>query len=225
VEYRIKQLQSLRKGVTELEGEILGALASDLHRPKFETFAVDVLGVIAECDYALANLRGWAKNTTMQPEISLRPGSFTHVKQPKGVVLICGPFNFPFQLTVVPLVNAISAGCAVVVKPSELTPESAKVLEKLVNTYLDPELYRVVQVGYHISFDVMPCLFYITFPFEVICGAIFRGVPLISEIILFDPKGISALRYILSLSGVEAFCDILLILRYFLYISSDIILV
>lgn len=144
-EYRVKELQNLRRGLIENEGEILAAVKKDLRKHEVEAIQGEVILILAEIDYAIKHLKNWMEPISAPTPLHLQPGKSVVHKQPKGVTLIIAPWNYPIQLALVPLTSAIAAGCAAIVKPSELTPESAKVLERIMKQYLDNDLYRVVQ--------------------------------------------------------------------------------
>jgi len=144
-EWRVKELNNLKRALIEREKEILDAVYQDLRKHPVEGIQGEVALTVGEINYALLHLKEWMEPTRASTPFHLQPGSFVTHKQPKGVTLIIAPWNFPFQLSLSPLVSAIAAGCAAVIKPSELTPASAKVIETIVSQYLDTDLYRVVQ--------------------------------------------------------------------------------
>jgi aldehyde dehydrogenase (NAD+) len=104
-----------------------------------------MLVVVSEVDCALAHLRAWTAREAVPVPAALAPASAYVLPEPKGVVLLIGPFNFPIQLLLNPLVSAVSAGNAAVLKPSELTPKCAVLLQRLVTKYLDTDAIKVVQ--------------------------------------------------------------------------------
>lgn len=121
------------------------AVAKDFGKPKVEAFQGEIVPVVTEIDHMLAHLKEWAASEDVAMPFTLKPGKQVIHKQPKGVALIIAPFNYPINLAIAPLACAISAGCACVLKPSEMTPHSAKIIEEIVNQYLDTKMYRVVQ--------------------------------------------------------------------------------
>lgn len=146
-DYRIQELNNLRRGMVELSDEIVQAVAEDLRKHVNEAFQSEVGLVVSEIDFAIDNLKSWMEPTRVSVPMYLHPSSGVIYKQPKGVALIVGAWNFPIHLTIIPLIAAIAAGCAVVVKPSEVTVVSSKVIEKLLTQYLDPDFIRCVQGG------------------------------------------------------------------------------
>jgi len=146
-EYRVQQLNSLKRGLMAKQTLLMEAIAKDLlNKHPFESF--QEVGVLAtEIDYTLDNLSTWMAPESVPTPLFVQPGSNVIFKQPKGVVLIISPWNYPTILTMCPLINAIAAGCAAVIKPSELSPHSASVLERVIVEHLDPDLYVCVQGG------------------------------------------------------------------------------
>uniref|UniRef100_A0A8D2B7N5 Aldehyde dehydrogenase family 3 member A2 n=1 Tax=Sciurus vulgaris TaxID=55149 RepID=A0A8D2B7N5_SCIVU len=145
--FRLQQLEALRRMVQECEKDILAAIAADLCKSEFNAYSQEVITVLGEIDLMLGNLHEWVtakpvkKNLlTMLDEAYVQP-------EPLGVILIIGAWNYPFVLTMQPLVGAIAAGNAVIIKPSELSENTSKILAKLLPQYLDQDLYAVVNGG------------------------------------------------------------------------------
>ncbi|MFN8037510.1 MAG: aldehyde dehydrogenase family protein [Acidimicrobiia bacterium] len=143
--WRRDQLEQLRKLLIDREAELLDALHEDLGKPPIEGWAADVAFTRAELDFALKHLDGWMKPERIGIPLAQQPGSAHVRREPLGVVLIIGPWNYPVQLILTPLVGAIAAGNCVVLKPSELAPATSTTLARLVPQYLDPECVAVVE--------------------------------------------------------------------------------
>ncbi|XP_055369836.1 aldehyde dehydrogenase, dimeric NADP-preferring-like [Betta splendens] len=147
VEFRLQQLQALQRMITEKETEISTAVKQDINRSQYDTPLLELIGIENEIKLAVDKLKDWAaprpaeKNLfTLSDEVYIQP-------EPLGVVLIIGAWNYPWALTLVPLVGAIAAGNAAVVKPSELSEYSSLLLRALLPRYLDKDLYPVVTGG------------------------------------------------------------------------------
>ncbi|KAM7067014.1 aldehyde dehydrogenase family 3 member A2 isoform 2-T3 [Molossus nigricans] len=145
--FRLQQLEALRRMVQEREKDILAALSSDLCKSELNAYSQEVITVLGEIDLMLEKLPEWVtakpakKNLlTMLDEAFVQP-------EPLGVVLIIGAWNYPFVLNIQPLIGAIAAGNAVIIKPSELSENTANILAKLLPQYLDRDLYVVVNGG------------------------------------------------------------------------------
>ncbi|XP_029413955.1 fatty aldehyde dehydrogenase [Nannospalax galili] len=145
--FRQQQLEGLCRMVQEREKDIVEALAADLSKSALNAYSHEIISILGEIDFMLRNLSDLAsakpakKNLlTMMDEVYVQP-------EPLGVVLIIGAWNYPFVLTMQPLVGAIAAGNAVIVKPSELSENTAKLLAKLLPQYVDQDLYAVINGG------------------------------------------------------------------------------
>jgi aldehyde dehydrogenase (NAD+) len=143
--WRHGQLTALRKMLVEREAEILDALAADLGKPRLEAWATDVGFVINQIDDASKHLRRWMKPSRVGTPLVTKPARASLVPQPLGVVLVIAPWNYPVQLVLAPLVGAIAAGNAVVLKPSELAPATSGVLAHFLPEYLDSDAIAVVE--------------------------------------------------------------------------------
>lgn len=147
LEYRKVQLRKLYWGVKDFGPQIEEALRRDLRKSAYESNFTEIDWVANDCMFMLEHLDKFAKDDYLgSPHVPFifKPNKVRVRKEPLGAALIIGPYNFPFQLTVVPLVGAIAAGCTAVVKPSENAPNVAMVIREIVEKYLDPESYRVV---------------------------------------------------------------------------------
>eukprot|EP00753_Platysulcus_tardus_P009382 PLAT2025.1.p1 GENE.PLAT2025.1~~PLAT2025.1.p1 ORF type:complete len:508 (+),score=246.59 PLAT2025.1:20-1543(+) len=143
--WRKRQLAACLNMVQNHEEEWMAALAADLRKPAFEAGVTETIYVAAEIRETIAKLDEWAAREEVASPLALLPGSSFIQREPYGVVLCIGPFNYPMSLTVQPMMGALAAGNCVVVKPSELTPHVSDLLERLVGKYLDPTAVRVVQ--------------------------------------------------------------------------------
>lgn len=147
LKFRVEQLKKLKLSIKKYEAQILKALHTDLGKSEFEAFTNEVGLAQKELTYHIKMLRKWAKPKKVSSPLFIFPSTSYITKQPFGRILIIGPFNFPFMLTVVPLIGAISAGNVAVIKPSENTPATSAIIEKMmVETF--PEKYvSVIQGG------------------------------------------------------------------------------
>jgi aldehyde dehydrogenase (NAD+) len=144
VEWREAQLTALSALITENAKDFHAALWADLRRNWVEADLVDVAGVAQEADYARQHIREWMRPLVVSTPPIMQPGEVRVRFDPLGVGLIIGAWNYPFFLTLSPLIAAISGGNAAVIKPSEIAPASANVLAKLVPKYLDTDAFSVV---------------------------------------------------------------------------------
>lgn len=145
LQWRKRQLLALAQAMEENETAIAKALEADLGRKPFEAWLADSVGTIAEAKDAAKNLHKWAKRRYRLLERSQLPGRGWVEYEPYGTVLIIGAWNFPFYLTLGPLVGALAAGNTVVLKPSEFAPASSRLMVELVEKYLDTDAVVVVE--------------------------------------------------------------------------------
>jgi len=144
---RIEKLKRLRAAIVQREDAIRAALYADFRKSPTEVDLTEIYATLVELKDAIGSLRGW-----MRPEPAATPlalfgtRSWVH-HEPRGVVLIIGPWNYPFQLVVAPLIAAIAAGNCVVVKPSELTAATSKLLVELIGAVFTDDEVAVVEGG------------------------------------------------------------------------------
>ncbi|MFD4180634.1 aldehyde dehydrogenase family protein [Rhodococcus sp. NPDC058514] len=144
-DWRIAQLEGIERLVIEREDEFAQALATDLGCSAFESWMLAVTSPRAEAAYARARVRRWMRRRLRPLSPSMMPALGWIQYEPLGVVLIVGPWNGPVNLVLNPLVAAVAAGNCAVVKPSELTPATSRLLARLIPEYLDPGAVAVVE--------------------------------------------------------------------------------
>ncbi|MCU6787140.1 aldehyde dehydrogenase family protein [Aedoeadaptatus acetigenes] len=142
--YRKKQLYALLKGIDAFRGAIDAALKADLNKSSREAFLTEIYLVKAEIRHMIRHLNRYGRTLRPLPGAVQLPGRLSIRREPYGAVLVISPWNYPFQLSLLPVVGAIAAGNAVVVKPSEFAPETGKVLEALSGSVLDEGLVSFV---------------------------------------------------------------------------------
>ncbi|MDT5355776.1 MAG: aldehyde dehydrogenase [Mycobacterium sp.] len=145
VQWRQTQLRALEKMMVENEPAIAAALGEDLDRSPFEAWLADAAATAGEARYAAKHVKKWMRRKYRLLELAQLPGRGWVEYEPYGTVLIIGAWNYPFYLTLGPLVGAIAAGNTVVLKPSEIAPASADLMAELVPRYLDNEAIAVVE--------------------------------------------------------------------------------
>jgi aldehyde dehydrogenase (NAD+) len=147
LEYRQEQLAGLARFLNERESEIESAIHQDLGRPSIEIYASETALVASELALTRKKLRSWAKPQRVPTSLVGQPGTSRIYHDPLGVVLIIGPWNYPLQLVLAPLVGAIAAGNCAIVKPSEVAPTISTLLATRLPEYVDSECVRVIQGG------------------------------------------------------------------------------
>jgi aldehyde dehydrogenase (NAD+) len=147
IEARKAQLRQLHRLLSEGEDALLKALAADLGKPAIEAYSTEIGFTLNEVDHALAHLDAWVRPARVRVPANLRPGRAWTVPEPLGVVAVIAPWNYPVQLAFGPMVAALAAGNAVVLKPSEISAATSDVLAELVPRYLDERITAVVTGG------------------------------------------------------------------------------
>lgn len=147
IEWRKRQLESLRRMLEEQEGGLIAAARADLGKPVFEAFTAEIALLVREIAHTLRELEDWVKPQKVSTPLVQQPGESYIVRESLGVVLIIGPWNYPLQLVLAPLIGAIAAGNCAVLKPSELTPNCSNALAHWVPQYLDRSAFAVVEGG------------------------------------------------------------------------------
>lgn len=143
--YRKEILTRLLNAVIVNENEIVSALKADFNKPEFETVVTETSYVISDLKYTIKNISNWAKPERVFPFILNIPSSDTIYKEPYGKVLVIAPWNYPFQLALCPVIAAVAAGNQVVLKPSELTPNTAAIIQKIIAAIFPINHVEVIQ--------------------------------------------------------------------------------
>jgi beta-apo-4'-carotenal oxygenase len=145
IAYRLIQLRKLYWGLVDNADALTEACKKDLGKPTFETALSELDWCKNDIIFVTKNLEKWMKDESA-PDMTLPNKLFSPriKKEPLGTVLIIGAYNFPILLSLGPLIGAIAAGCTGVLKPSEVSPATAMVLKKIVEEYLDPIAFAVV---------------------------------------------------------------------------------
>lgn len=147
MEWRLIQLKKLEQALEEREEALCAALKADLGKAAYESWLSEIGMTLGELRFARKHLKKWAAVKRRPSAMPLFPASSRVVPQPYGTVLIMSPWNYPVQLTLVPLVSALAAGNCAVVKPSAYAPNVARVVAELLGDIFPPEYVSVVQGG------------------------------------------------------------------------------
>ncbi len=143
--FRHKALKDFKQTIIRNEQNILAALNKDLRNPVFETYASELSLIINEINTALKYLDKWVKPKKVKSTVPTFPSKNYYLHQPFGIALIIGPWNYPFQLTLAPLVGSIAAGNCSVIKPSEISEASSAVVAKIINEAFDKKYITTVE--------------------------------------------------------------------------------
>lgn len=145
LDFRLQQLRRLKAAILERQTDIVEAAKADLGRPEYEGYFE--IGVLMELNHILKRLKCWIKPRRAGVPLSQWPASAWVQPDPLGAVLIIGPWNYPFQLLISPLMGAIAAGNCAILKPSELAPATSRVVAELVESTFAPNHVAVVEGG------------------------------------------------------------------------------
>lgn len=137
ISFRIEKLKKLRDVLKSEEEKVFEALKKDLMKSSFESYVTEVAMVYDEINMHIKNIKKWSKKRRVKTPLVQFPAKSFIQLEPYGVVLIIGPFNYPFMLTMDPLIGAIAAGNTAVIKPSESAPETSKILKEILEKVFD----------------------------------------------------------------------------------------
>ena len=152
---RLKKLKSLKKWIVNNEKFICEEIYKDFEKGREEVLLTEIKPIIDEIKQHISNLAEWSEAKTVSAPLAFW-GTKSHIKyEPKGVTLIIAPWNYPFNLCIGPLVSAIGAGCTAILKPSEHTPNTANLIEKMISELFHEKEISVVKGGVSVSSDLL----------------------------------------------------------------------
>lgn len=147
VKQRKETLKKLLHVITLREDAIVGALYDDFKKPGFEAILSETHFVTSELKHTIRNIRKWSRTRIVFPSLLNFPSTDFIVKEPYGNVLVIAPWNYPFHLAMCPVIAAYAAGNSVIVKPSELTPNTSEIISNIISEVFDPVDVEVFQGG------------------------------------------------------------------------------
>ena len=145
LDYRKNTLKKLLNCVQIHEQEIIKALYDDFKKPTFEAVATETSYIITQLNNTIKNIHKWAKPSMVLPSFINFPSTDYIYKEPYGKILIIAPWNYPYQLAMCPLISAVAAGNQVVVKPSELTPNTSKIIAKIIKETFEKDHVNCIE--------------------------------------------------------------------------------
>lgn len=158
-EFRKARLLELRKLLLDNEVLLNEAIQKDFGKSDFETYITELSGIIQDIDYYVKNMRALCRPEKVRTNWLNLPGKSRIYTEPLGVTLIIGAWNYPYQLSLCPMVAAMAAGNCCIVKPSELPAHTMQLMAKLVNTHFDPAYIHVVEGGVAETTAMLQCPF------------------------------------------------------------------
>lgn len=151
VSFRLEMLSKLRNMIKTNEQLLMDTLKQDLNKSEFDSYISEIGIVLEEIRFTMKNLKGWVKPKRVKSSLT-GIGSKNYIyPEPYGVALIIAPWNYPFQLSIAPLIGAIAAGNCATIKPSELTPRTSSLIEKLISEHFPKEFIAVACGGVETS--------------------------------------------------------------------------
>lgn len=144
IQFRIDLLKKLYQLIQTHEYEISSALKSDLGKSDYESYMTEIGIVLSEIRYQIKNINKWSKPIHVATPLALFPSTSKILKEPYGVVLVLAPWNYPFQLAMVPAIGALGAGNCVLIKASRSSSNTASLMKKLINENFDPSIFYVI---------------------------------------------------------------------------------
>lgn len=151
-EFRVRQLEKLEDSIKDNEGAILSALEEDLGKSNFESFITEYHFVLEEIKFAKKNLKKWMKKKRVRKSLTTFPAKSFYIYEPLGVTLIISPWNYPFNLSLGPLVGAVAAGNTVILKTSSNSKATSEIVSKIIMDNFRDE-YIIHLDNYKIDYD------------------------------------------------------------------------
>jgi aldehyde dehydrogenase (NAD+) len=145
IPFRLTQLKTLKRVVLDNEKRITASLWADMRKPEFEAYTTEIGCVLCEIDRNIKDFQSWAEPVRVRTPLIHFPASSYVYPEPLGIVLIIAPWNYPFHLTVLPLVGAIAAGNCAVLKPSEVSSHTSHVIANMIRENFDPSFISVIE--------------------------------------------------------------------------------
>ena len=159
VSYRIQQLEKLKSVLQEHEEMLYEAIHQDFGKSRFDTFTTEISFILKDITYFLKNLKRLSKPRKVATNLANIPGRSRIYFEPLGNVLVIGAWNYPYQLSLSPMVAAIAAGNTCVIKPSEVAENTMVAMAKIINENFDPELLHVAQGGVEETTEILQLKF------------------------------------------------------------------
>lgn len=172
---RLRKLKSIKKWIQKNETLICTEIYKDFEKGREEVLLTEIKPIIDEIKQHIIHLADWSETKSVSTSMAFW-GTKSHIKyEPKGVSLIIAPWNYPFNLCIGPLVSAIGAGCTAILKPSEHTPHTANLIEKMISEIFTEKEVSVVKGGVSVSSNLLEL------PFDHI---FFTGSPQVGKIVM-----------------------------------------
>ncbi|MFL1897420.1 aldehyde dehydrogenase [Aquimarina sp. 2-A2] len=147
IHFRKTVLKRLRTVLKENETFLYEAIFKDFQKSEFETYVTELALIYSEIELTLKKLNKWSAKKSISTSLANFPAKSYIMPEPLGVSLVIGAWNYPYQLSLAPVVPAIAAGCTVILKPSEIAKHTSAAMAKLINENFDPSFFKVIEGG------------------------------------------------------------------------------
>ncbi len=144
IEFRIEQLKKLRQVISDNQELIMEALKKDLNKSRMEAYGTEVGFLLADIKHTLKTIRSLAKPRKVKTPLFHQLGSSWIQPEPYGVTYVVAPWNYPFQLAIAPAIGALAAGNTCIIRPSRMSENTARVMERIINSNFDESYLKVV---------------------------------------------------------------------------------
>ena len=175
VKDRINKIKKIHNWIKKNENYIIESCLKDYKKPISEFYATELNQVLNHIDFTLKNIKKWTSTKSIWTPLKLIGTRSKIYHEPKGVCLIISPWNYPFNLTLNPLISAISSGNCVIIKPSELTPNTSSLIKEIISSIFNDNEIKVIEGGADVG------SYLINLKFDHI---FFTGSPKIGKIIM-----------------------------------------
>jgi aldehyde dehydrogenase (NAD+) len=147
MKFRINQLKHLKTILINNENILFEAIYKDLGKSEAETILTELLPIYAEIDTAIKKVKKWNKRERVKTNLANFPASSYIIKEPLGCCLVISTWNYPYNLSLIPAIAAIAAGNTVILKPSELSPNTSNIMAKIINKEFPKNFFFVIEGG------------------------------------------------------------------------------
>ncbi len=147
VSFRISQLKKLKSVLRANQGLMDKAVYKDFKKGSYENYATELSIIYNEINNYIKNIKQWSRRIRVKTDIANIPAKSYIIPEPLGVTLVIGAWNYPYQLSILPMVAAMAAGNTVIIKPSELSLNSSNVMAKIINDNFDANYIKVIEGG------------------------------------------------------------------------------
>lgn len=155
VNFRIQQLQNFHRAIKDHEQLLLEAIYADLKKSRYDAFTSELSLAYREITFMIKNIRRWSRKQRVRTNLINFPSRSYLLPEPYGVTYIAGAWNYPYQLTLLPLIDSLAAGNTALVKPSEVAPKTSAAMTKIINMTFPPEYCHAVEGGAETASEIL----------------------------------------------------------------------